>query len=323
VIARASSQPARISLAAAYLLLLALACSACGPAQPASAPPPQSSPLVFAGEWGTPGEAPGELSKPAGLAVDLNNRIYLADRGTGRLQKFESDGVPLFSIERTAARTATSLAVDSGGAIYLADAHTGRITVYFPDGDLLRTFRVAPQHSDREAFGFSVAGDGTIFVPDAEGGRIQAFRSNGRLERAWKLPPGPDGQAARPIAVAAGLNEFVYVGDAQTSRIVKYTLRGAQVAVWDAPQNAGPLQGLALSRDHLFVLRGGAMETPQSPGIEVWTLEGELVFGEALGNRVGASSASLYLGASRDEQIFVLDPVRPRVLRFRLQLPAP
>jgi len=303
----------------AAAVMVSMAATACGPAQPAAAPPPQSSPLEFIGQWGMRGEAPGELAEPVGLAVDLSGRVHLADRRTGLLQKFEPGGVPLFSFEDRAVRTASSIAVDSGGAIYIADSRAGRISIYFPDGDLLRNFRVAPQRNGDGPFGFSVAADGMVFVPDPDGGRIQAFRANGRLERVWTLPPSSTGEPARPVAVATGLGEFVYVGDARTGRIVKYTRQGAQVAVWDAPADAAaPLQGLAVSLRHLFVLRG---TTPQ---LEVWTLDGQHRFTDTLGSHFGASSASsLFLAVSRDDEVFLLDPAQPRVLHLRLRLPAP
>jgi streptogramin lyase len=265
------------------------------------------------------GEAPGELAEPVGLAVDLNGRVYLADRRTGRVQKFEPEGVPLFSFEDRAVRSAASTAVDSGGAIYVADARAGRIWIYFPNGDLLRNFRVAQQRGDAGLFGFSVGADGTVFAPDAGGGRIQAFSSRGQLARVWRLPPGATGEPARPVSVAAGLDDFVYVGDAQTGRIMKYTVRGAQVAVWDPPSDAAvPLWGLAVSRNHLFVLRGA------KPQLEAWTLNGDRVLTDPLEGRFDAApSGALFLAVSRDEEVFLLDPARPRVLRFRLRLPPP
>lgn len=265
------------------------------------------------------GEGPGELAEPVGIAVDLNGRVYLADRRAGLLQKFESTGVPLFSYGDSAVRSAAALAVDSGGAIYVADARAGRVWIHFPDGDLLRNFRVTPQRGADASFGFCVTADGTVMVPDPDGGRIQAFRSSGRLESVWRLPPASTGKAARPVAVAAGLDEFVYVADGATGRIFKYTNRGAQVAVWDPPADAAaPLRAVAVSRNHLFALRGA------KPQLEVWTLDGQRVLTDTLGNRFDAApSPSLYLAVSRDEQVFLLDPAQARVLHFRLTVPAP
>ena len=309
----ASMRRSRLPLACA---LIALAGAAGAPAQTVIASP-ASGPLEFIGEWGMKGESPGELAEPVGLAVDLNDRVYLADRRSGLIQKFELTGVPSLAYQDSAARTASALAVDSGGAIYIADARGGRLWIHFPEGDLLRNFRIAPQRSVDASFGFCVTADGTIIVPDPDGGRIQAFTPAGRLQSVWKLPPAA-GKPARPVAAAAGLDEFVYIADSATGRIAKYTSRGAQVALWDPPADAaGPLRGIAISRNYVFALRG------IKPQLEVWTFDGQRVLTDAFGGRFDAASpGSLYFAVSHDEQVFLLDAVRLRVLRFRLRLPA-
>ena len=179
---------AQRSCPAAACALLSLLASACGPAQPVTASPPQSSPLEFVGEWGMQGDGPGELAEPVGLAVDLNDRVYLADRRTGLLQKFEPSGVPSLAYRDLSARAASAVAVDSGGAIYVGDARGGRVWIHFPDGDLLRNFRIARQRADDALLAFCVTADGRIVVPDADGGRIQVYTPAGRLQSAWTLP---------------------------------------------------------------------------------------------------------------------------------------
>ena len=291
--------------------------ASCGPTQQATASPQQSNPLELIAEWGVKGEGPGELAEPVGLAVDLNDRVYLADRRTGLLQKFEPTGVPSLAVVDAAARVATAVAVDSGGAIYLVDARGGRVWIHFPDGDLLRNFRVTPQRGADASFGIGVTEAGRVLVPDTGGGRIQVFTAAGRLENVWRLPAGPSGQPARPTAVATGADEFAYIAD-QSGAIAKYTTGGVQTAVWDAPaDSSGPLRGIAASRAHVFALRGAR------PRLEVWTFDGRRVLADNLGGRFDAESPALYFAVSRDEQVFVLDPARPRVFRFRLRLNAP
>jgi DNA-binding beta-propeller fold protein YncE len=309
-----TSRTARYCLAAACVLL-SLLTTACGSAQPVTASPPQTNPLEFIAEWGMKGNGPGELADPVGLAVDLNDRVYLADRATGLLQKFEPSGVPSLAYRDLSVRAASAVAVDSGGAIYVGDARGGRVWIHFPDGDLLRNFRIARQSEGEALLGFCVTADGGIVVPDADGGRIQVYTPAGRLQSAWPLPKA-EGQPARPVAVAAGLDEFVYIADSASSRIAKYTNRGAQVALWDAPSDASePLRGIAVSRDHVFALRGA------KPRLEVWTFDGQHVLTDTFGGRFDAAPpASLYFAVSRDEQVFVLDPAGARVLRFRLRL---
>ena len=301
-----------------FCTLVSFVVTACGPAQPVTASPPQASLLEFVGEWGMKGEGPGELAEPVAIAVDLNDRVYLADRRTGLLQKFEPTGVPLLAYADSSVRTASALAVDSGGAIYLADARNGRVWIHFPDGDLLRNFRVTAQRTAAGAFGFCVTAEGRIVVPDPNGGRVQVYTAAGRLESAWAMPSSA-GKPARPIAAAAGLDEFVYIADAASGRIAKYTHRGAQVALWEPLADAdAPLRGIAVSRNHVFALRG------QKPQLEAWTFEGQRVLTDAFGGRFDAEPpAWLYFAVSRDEQVFVLDSGRAKVMRFRLKLQRP
>jgi outer membrane protein assembly factor BamB len=310
-----SSAQIYLKLACAFLALAAIFI---GIGRGSAAPPqrPQSTSLEFVGEWGMKGENPGELAQPIGLAVDVNNRIYIADRRTGLLQKFEISGVPSLAYDDPSVRTTSALAVDSGGAIYVADVRAGRLWIHYPDGDLLRNFRIAIERAADSIFGFCITGNGTIIVPDPDGGRIQAFTPAGRLESAWKLPPSSAGNPSRPISAATGFDDFVYVADSATGRIAKFTSRGEQVALWEAPSDAGgPLRGIAVSRNHVFALRGA------KPQLEVWSFEGQRVLMDNFGSRLDAvPAASLYFAASPDDQVFLLDSTQQRVLRFRLRL---
>jgi len=42
--------------------------------------------------WGTPGADPGQFNTPHSIAVDAQNRVYVADRGNRRIQVFDTHG---------------------------------------------------------------------------------------------------------------------------------------------------------------------------------------------------------------------------------------
>jgi hypothetical protein len=46
--------------------------------------------LLFS--WGEPGDAPGQFNVPHGIAVDREERVYIADRENSRIQVFTSEG---------------------------------------------------------------------------------------------------------------------------------------------------------------------------------------------------------------------------------------
>ncbi len=42
--------------------------------------------------WGEPGDGPGQFNTPHSIAVDAQDRVYVADRGNRRIQVFDADG---------------------------------------------------------------------------------------------------------------------------------------------------------------------------------------------------------------------------------------
>jgi hypothetical protein len=296
-----------------FLLLSSAAGCSRGGSQVAAAPAPLS--LEFVGQWGVHGQAPGQLDEPIALAVDTVGRVYFADRGTGSVQKFTISGVPLLTFEDSAIRGAAGIAVDDGGAIYVADARAGQIRVFFPEGDLLRVIRIAPQRQFEGPFIFGTDADGEIFVPDPAGGRIQVLTPRGEIKRTWSVSSGSAAGRAHPVAAVAGPDGFVYVGDALSGRIFKFNAGGERVAVWNDSASAGRSWGLAVTEDHLFVLRGG------SPHLEIWTLDGRQESTDDLGGRLSAEpDAAASLALAPGGELLVMDAATSRVLRFRIHL---
>src|ERR1700674_825592 len=269
-----------------------------GRSQVVAAPAPPS--LEFVGQWGVHGQAPGQLDQPIALAVDTVGRVYFADRGTGSVQKFTISGVPLLAFEDSAIRGAAGIAVDDGGGIYVADARAGQIRIFFPEGDLLRVIRIAPQRRFEGPFIFSTGADGELFVPDPAGGRIQVLTPRGEIKRVWRVSPGSADGQAHPVAVVAGPDGFVYVGDALTGRIFKFSAGGERVAIWNDSAGAGRSWGLAVTEDHLFVLRGA------SPHLEVWTLDGRQELTDDLGGRLSAQPDAASLALAPGGELLVM-----------------
>src|ERR1700734_323494 len=114
--------------------------------------------------WGERGNGPGQLNTPHSIAVDANNNIYVADRGTHRTQVFDNDGnferqividVPVPPGARPAIGAVPNEAMIAGGTfapgspwticitpgpnhvLYSADAWPGRIYKLSLDGKVL------------------------------------------------------------------------------------------------------------------------------------------------------------------------------------------
>jgi hypothetical protein len=272
----------------------------------------QPEPLEFIQQWGVRGTDPGQFEDPVGPAMDSVGRVYLADRATGFVEKFEAGGVPLLSFESPAARTADAIAVDSGGAIYVANSRTGTMQLFFPQGDPLRILRIAPQHNPEGAFLFSIDPNGKIFVPDPAHARVEVFSSGGQLLRIWRILPDASEKAAEPFAAVAD-SDAVYIGDAVDGRILKFTREGVQIAGFKDPDsdNVSRLLGLAVAAKHVFALRGFPLR------LEIWSLDGHRQWIDTLAGRLSAIRSAAYLAGDAAGDLVVLDPEGSRVLHFR------
>ena len=89
----------------------------------------------FISKWGTGGEANGQFRKPAGIAIDASDNVYITDQNNGRVQMFTSDGQFIAAWGTTGdGRDQFSqpegIDVDDSGQIYVADTGNNRVKVF-------------------------------------------------------------------------------------------------------------------------------------------------------------------------------------------------
>ncbi|MBI1865854.1 MAG: hypothetical protein HYR98_09050, partial [Nitrospirae bacterium] len=81
-----------------------------------------------------------KLSKPYGVAADVEGRVYVADTGWGRVLKFDpvANKLDVLGDEgKGALRKPVGVALDKNGNLYVADTDQDRIVVFGPDGKFL------------------------------------------------------------------------------------------------------------------------------------------------------------------------------------------
>jgi len=152
--------------------------------------------------WGDRGTAPGQFHTPHSIAVDANNRIYVADRSNRRIQVFDTDGnfirqitidvpVPpgarpaIGNIPGEAEIAAGTFAPGSPWAIaispgpnqvlYSADAFPGRIYKMTLDGKLLGVFGQSGKQLKQFGWIHEMAcpSENTLFVAELLNWRVQ------------------------------------------------------------------------------------------------------------------------------------------------------
>ncbi len=126
-------------------------------------------------EWGKPGTGPSQFDTVHGIAVDNQNRVYVADRANSRIQIFDENGEYLD--EWNDITYPYSLYMSGDQHLWVADGRTNKILKYNLAGQLQNswgTFGTMPggmwgPHQ------FSVDNENNFYVADVHVGRLQKF----------------------------------------------------------------------------------------------------------------------------------------------------
>lgn len=138
--------------------------------------------------WGEPGIDPGQFMIPHNIAIDADDRLYVADREAHRVQVFDTDG-NLQAIWQNIHRPC-GLTVGPDGNIYIGElngvaltldcpGYGHRIGVYSPEGTLLCRFGDPEEGEEPGRFiaphGIAVDSHGDVYVGEV------TFTIRGRL----------------------------------------------------------------------------------------------------------------------------------------------
>ncbi|WP_165452164.1 S-layer homology domain-containing protein [Paenibacillus thalictri] len=199
-------------------------------------------------EWkksdGGIGTGLGEFFNPAGVAVDSNGNMYVADANNHRIQKYAAVTNSWSQFGKLTPVTGTALgefnspegvAVDNSGNVYIADTNNHRIQKLTVSTNEWSEWKKSGGGSGSGAGEFSsprgiaVDSGGNVYVADTSNHRIQklALGTNGAPDSwsEWKKSGGGSGSGlgefSSPRGVAVDNSGNVYVVDTGNHRIQK------------------------------------------------------------------------------------------------------
>jgi DNA-binding beta-propeller fold protein YncE len=140
--------------------------------------------------WGKPGTAKGDFNRAEGIAVDRQDRVYVADSCNHRIQVFDADGKFLRAYGR------------AGSGV----------------GELSYPYDIC------------VDADGRQYVCEFGNSRIQVFDANDQPIEIIGGAGGAPGKFANPWAIALDSHGNLYVADAMNHRVQKLIRRKAHAA---------------------------------------------------------------------------------------------
>ena len=143
----------------------------------------------FITAWGKKGSAPGEFDTPHAIAVDSQERVYVADRSNNRIQVFDANGK--FLTDWRQFGRPSGVYIDANDMIYVADSQTTDKTGCTTDPGCRHGIRIGNAADGTVKYfiprpvgdlvgpeGVSVDAAGTIYGASNEGKRIDRFVKN-------------------------------------------------------------------------------------------------------------------------------------------------
>lgn len=243
------------------------------------------------------GDRPGEFSAPVDIAAGPDGSLYVVDRATWLLQKFDPDGNYLAGITLRDTELQDSgpwgLAVGPDGTVYVADTFGWRILAF--DADLtnrLLAFGEAPLRDGAPPgphflFGprdLAIDADGNLWVTDTGHHRIVVYAAGGEFLREIRGPFSPDtnyqgsgpGQFSEPVGIDIAPNGEIVIADMWNARVQVLDPSGAYIREF-------PVVGWggfeALDKPYLAVLRDGriAASLPSLGQVRIYSPAGALL----------------------------------------------
>jgi DNA-binding beta-propeller fold protein YncE len=184
---------------------------------------------VFLSTWGAKGTNQGEFDYPAGIAVDTQGTVFVADTGNNRIQLFDSSGnfTANWGSEGTGEGEFSGpfdLAVDSRGHLFVVDTYNHRIQKFDRDGTFITVW--GSEGNGEGEFsgpcGIWVDSLGYVFVADTRNDRIQKFDNSGTFITEWASFGEAPGDLFGPSAITVDASGNVYVADSKNYRVQKF-----------------------------------------------------------------------------------------------------
>jgi len=204
---------------------------------------------------------PGNLAKPAGLAMDDAMRIYVADSKLRKVFVYDAYGLFLRTVgspEDLERPTGVAVSRD-GELIYVVDRSYNendnhRVIVYDKEGLKLKV--IGSRGNGEGQFNVplqaAVGPDGTLYVLDSGNFRVQAFDKDGKYLRSFGNPGKEFGNFARPRGIAVDDDGNIYVSDGSFNNFQIFNPEGqllltiGEGSLVSNPGRYGMLSGIAV-----------------------------------------------------------------------------
>src|ERR1700722_8466180 len=301
---------------AALLLYCSVAVSGCSQASSEPLPPSPATPtLKYIGQWGAPGNGPGQMQQPSGIATNFLGDVFIVDSGSAFISKFAPEGKPLLSFQEDGLNHPQSIAVDRDGTLYVTDPVRNSVFIFMSNGDHYRELRLRTRPVAGNTLSAAVGDDGLIHVFDQHAGKVFSYTPRLRLVQTWEpRETFPGAQHFGPLL--EGPDIFLYRGT-PSGGIMKLTREGhliTEITAGTTGVTWNPGAGFAVWSNCIFVMDSDGLmlhvaSTTDGAG------KSDVDLAPELGQAARKAPA---LAINPHGELLVLDAPESRVLRYRI-----
>jgi RHS repeat-associated protein len=283
----------------------------------------------YVSSFGFAGNGNGQFEHPAGIAVDGEGDVWVADKENNRIQQFDEEGEYLSQFgtegeEEGQLQSPTDVAIDSEGNVWVTDSGNNRIDEFNQAGEYLSSIGF---ESEEEESLFSwpeslaIDSHDNIWVADTYHREVKEFNHSGELIGAFGGEFGSEpGQIIEASAIAVDSEDHVWLADYSNFRVTEFDDEGGFIREIGG---FGSADGKFEGPDAIDVDAEGNVWVADewNPRVQKFNKEGEYLgqFGEA-GSGEGQFSFSWRIGLATDPQgnVWVADTQNARVQKWQM-----
>ena len=177
------------------------------------------------GEWGTGGKDDGDFWWPSSIAIDNEDRVYVADEALQRISIFDKDGKFLSkwgikgSLDGQLEYPST-MRFDADENLWLTDSGNHRVQKFTKDGQFISAWgeRGSGSGQFQGPWGMALTDSGEVYISDWGNDRIQRYDTDGKLIQEFGGLSQGDA-IHRPAGLAVDNDGNMYVADWGNERV--------------------------------------------------------------------------------------------------------
>ena len=164
-----------------------------------------------------------------GIAFDLKQNVWVADRGNNKVLKLSQDGQLFLTIDHESSKSdhfnrPDGVSISPEGLVYICDSGNHRVTVHDEEGMLLFAFGLegsGPGCFDGP-WDVTFGSDGLVYVTDSGNSRVCVWSKEGNFQRDIKTK-------YVPTCIAATGDNHLLITSCASDTVMVYTLEGQLV----------------------------------------------------------------------------------------------